>query len=546
MSFIRHRRWIGPIAAAAAIGIALTACTGDIAAEDAADADCGDYEAYGTFDDGTEVSIYGTIIDVEADRLNESWADFETCTGIDVVYEAQQGVRGPDQRARAGRQPAEPRDLPAAGPARGLRLSDDYIMPAPEAVEANAEEFWTEDWQAYGTVDDTFYGAPLMASVKGFVWYSPIDVRGERLGGSRDARRADRRSPRHRSAERRDMPWCVGFGSGDATGWPGTDWVEDFVLRQARPEVYDQWVTHEIPFTDPQIVEARSTRSASILRTRTTSTAASATSNSIVDDRVRRRRPPDPRRQVRPAPPGLVLRGLLARGHDGRPGRRRLGLPHSRAVEAGANAVTGGGEFVGAFSDADEVAARARRTSPATMGEQPRRARRRDQRQQRVSTRRTRRATCCSRPSRSCRTRTPRSASTRSDLMPGAVGAGSFWKGMVDWIGGKSTADTIDSHRGQLAAVVAAVDHCPSIITQRGRTAQPRGPAATLNGEELRMTTADLIGKIVQLGRRHRGLRGGRRSHPVLHRSSAQARPTTSCSCSLFLAPRPAPARASA
>jgi alpha-glucoside transport system substrate-binding protein len=29
-----------------------------------------------------------------------------------------------------------------------------------------------------------------------------------------------------------------------------------------------------------------------------------------------------------------------------------------------------------------------------------------------------------------------------SDLMPGAVGAGSFWKGMVDWIGGKSTAET--------------------------------------------------------------------------------------------------------
>src|SRR5690606_30042692 len=51
-------------------------------------------------------------------------------------------------------------------------------------------------------------------------------------------------------------PWCVGFGSGDATGWPGTDWVEDLVLRTAGPEVYDQWVAGEVRFSDPQIKAA--------------------------------------------------------------------------------------------------------------------------------------------------------------------------------------------------------------------------------------------------------------------------------------------------
>ena len=39
-------------------------------------------------------------------------------------------------------------------------------------------------------------------------------------------------------------------------GWPGTDWVEDVVLRQSGTEVYDQWVANEIPFTDPQIASA--------------------------------------------------------------------------------------------------------------------------------------------------------------------------------------------------------------------------------------------------------------------------------------------------
>ena len=51
-----------------------------------------------------------------------------------------------------------------------------------------------------------------------------------------------------------DKPWCAGIGSGDATGWPATDWMEDVMLRVNGPEVYDQWTTHEIPFNDPKVV----------------------------------------------------------------------------------------------------------------------------------------------------------------------------------------------------------------------------------------------------------------------------------------------------
>ena len=63
MRLTRHRRWAVPVVAAAAVGLALTACTGDIANETAADVDCADYEQYGTFD-GAEVTVAGTILDV--------------------------------------------------------------------------------------------------------------------------------------------------------------------------------------------------------------------------------------------------------------------------------------------------------------------------------------------------------------------------------------------------------------------------------------------------------------------------------------------------
>lgn len=53
-----------------------------------------------------------------------------------------------------------------------------------------------------------------------------------------------------------DTPWAIGLESGAASGWPATDWIEDIMLRTAGPEVYDQWVNHEIHWTDPRVKEA--------------------------------------------------------------------------------------------------------------------------------------------------------------------------------------------------------------------------------------------------------------------------------------------------
>ena len=40
-----------------------------------------------------------------------------------------------------------------------------------------------------------------------------------------------------------------------------------------------------------------------------------------------------------------------------------------------------------------------------------------------------------------------------SDLMPGAVGAGSFWTGMVDFVGGKSAQEVADAIQASWDAV---------------------------------------------------------------------------------------------
>ncbi len=48
----------------------------------------------------------------------------------------------------------------------------------------------------------------------------------------------------------------MGIESGAATGWPATDWMEEFMLRTTTPENYDKWVKGELKFDSPEVREA--------------------------------------------------------------------------------------------------------------------------------------------------------------------------------------------------------------------------------------------------------------------------------------------------
>lgn len=105
-----------------------------------------------------------------------------------------------------------------------------------------------------GMVDDRRHGVWFRVSVKSLLWYSPTGLGdlGERVPDTLDALLAQTT----RLADAGATPWCVGMEALDATGWVGTDWIEDLVIRLHGPEVYDDWVAGEIPFTDPRIEEA--------------------------------------------------------------------------------------------------------------------------------------------------------------------------------------------------------------------------------------------------------------------------------------------------
>jgi alpha-glucoside transport system substrate-binding protein len=264
MTRIRRHGAGAVVAGGLGLALVLTACsgssddgetTGGSGGGDSANAiDCAPYEEFGDLT-GTTVSIYTSIVEPEQKTQEDSYDPFEECTGVTIEYEGSREFEAQLLvRIQAGNAP----DI-AYLPQPGLlkTIVQDFpgeIVPAPDATAANVDEFFSPSWKDYGTVDGTFYAAPLGANAKSFVWYSPsmFEEAGYEVPETWDAMM----DLSQQIVDDGAMPWCAGVESGDATGWPGTDFIEDVVLRTAGPDVYDQWYTHEIPFNDPQIVDA--------------------------------------------------------------------------------------------------------------------------------------------------------------------------------------------------------------------------------------------------------------------------------------------------
>ncbi len=230
----------------------VSACAGGGADGPAASPSCAPYAEYQGHR-GSTVKVYSSIRDVEADKLARAWEGFQACTGISIDYEGSAGFEADlPGRVKAGAAP----DLalfPQPGLLTGM-VRAGAVKPAGKAVVANVDRWYSADWKRYGSVDGVLYGAPVDANVKSFVWYSPKYFAAK--GYAVPETWADMIDLSDRIAADGVKPWCAGIESGGATGWPVTDWLEDTLLRTAGPDVYDQWVEHRIPFDDPAVVAA--------------------------------------------------------------------------------------------------------------------------------------------------------------------------------------------------------------------------------------------------------------------------------------------------
>ena len=201
-----------------------------------------------------QVTILGVIVGEQQKKLEQALAPFTEQTGIEIVYEGTDTFATTlPIRVDSGNPP----DL-AMFPQPGLMADfarEGKLIPLKNFMTPEQlQEAYADSWLELGSVDDKLYGVWYRASVKSLVWYNPkiFEKNGYQIPKTWD----DMLAFSDRLVAEGKTPWCLGMESGDATGWVGTDWVEDIMLRTAGAKTYDQWITHQIPFNDNSVKTA--------------------------------------------------------------------------------------------------------------------------------------------------------------------------------------------------------------------------------------------------------------------------------------------------
>jgi alpha-glucoside transport system substrate-binding protein len=196
---------------------------------------------------GGSVSVIGTWAGSEQDSFTAMVKPFQDATGVTVQYTGTRDINAvlntgnfPDLAGLPG--PGALRDLAKAG---SLKPLDDVIDVADYTGNAPA------GYADIGRSNGKLYGTFIKSAAKGLIWFDPKNYT---AGAPKDW--ATLAATDKGSAK---SLWCIGVESGAASGWPGTDWIEDIVLRQAGPDVYDAWVNGTQKWSSAEIKAAYQT-----------------------------------------------------------------------------------------------------------------------------------------------------------------------------------------------------------------------------------------------------------------------------------------------
>jgi alpha-glucoside transport system substrate-binding protein len=203
---------------------------------------------------GKTVKIFSPVRDSATDpaatQRQKLYAPFEKCTGAKVKFEGTDQFETQINVRLAGGSAPDLIQFPQPG-LLASTAAKGQLKPLTGLALKSAQTDFISGWLEYGTVGGKVYGIPQTANIKSLVWYSPkaFADKGYKIPNSL----GELTALSDKIVADGGTPWCLGAESGVATGWILTDWMEDFMLRTNGEKVYDQWVNHTIPFNDPRV-----------------------------------------------------------------------------------------------------------------------------------------------------------------------------------------------------------------------------------------------------------------------------------------------------
>lgn len=394
---------------------------------------------------GTEVSVWGAPTGDEGASIQATFDIYAEAEGATVTWLGSDSFEQDLRIAVDGGAPPDIAITPQPGSICEFADAGDLVSLEDLGFDiAELEAAHGAYLIGLGECGGSHYAIPTNTNYKSIIWYNKpaFEAGGYEIPTTWDDLVA-------LSAQIRDdgiTPWCIGLGSEAATGWPGTDWIEDIMVRTAGADVYNQWTNHEIPFDDPAVVNAFDTMGEIYFAEGFVLGGVEGVA--AIDFRDA----PDP---MFNEPPSCMLHRQAS----------FIANFFPEGVEPGVDAdffdfpdidgsgAMGGGELAMMFNNRPEVAAflaayadvdlQCVQASPKGHGVAG---------IERISANANTPSDCYESDTVKKQAEAVAAALgdnafvfDGSDLMPSAVGQGSFWTGMVDWTRGTPTQDVVDS-----------------------------------------------------------------------------------------------------
>jgi alpha-glucoside transport system substrate-binding protein len=203
------------------------------------------------------VEVLGEWSGEELDSFNAMVAPWQQQTGGKVDFTGTRDfIAVLTTRVQSGN-PPDVAILPNPGLMQQLANSGKLIPLSNFLDMTTINADYSKGWVDLGTVNGKFYAFFMKAASKGTVWYNPKTFAAnnwttpqtwDEMIALSDQIVADKLTPKY--------PWSIAVESGAASGWPAADWIDQIFLSKYGPDVSDQWVNHEIPWTDPRVKDA--------------------------------------------------------------------------------------------------------------------------------------------------------------------------------------------------------------------------------------------------------------------------------------------------
>ena len=207
---------------------------------------------------GTVVTMTGPFTDADAVKFDNSIKDFEEKTGIDIQYEGSKEFEATIRIRVEGGDAPDVVDFPQPGLLASI-VAGGYAVDLTGVInqdwlKTNYIQSWLDMSMMEGPNGKIMAGVWGRVNGKSLVWYpkAEFDAAGYTVPQTWDELMA----LTEQIASDGDTPWCIGIESGAATGWAMTDWIEETMLRTTSLENYDKWVAGTLKFDSPEVRKA--------------------------------------------------------------------------------------------------------------------------------------------------------------------------------------------------------------------------------------------------------------------------------------------------